>query len=106
METGYRESKLGIVKYKIIGEKTYQIILDEEEEIEDLFLDLEKKYLIPEKIYFLCLDPLLKKKTTLESQYLCQNEQEIIQIRTNQNEITNIEITTNHYIYQLMFQAS
>lgn len=105
IETGYRESKIGIIKYKIVEGKTYQIFVDSEEEIDNLFN--------PEDMTNLNLENLLEKLNNMNKneilhdtkrEIIYQNEDEVITIKTTTKEITEIKINKEEKEYLLQYE--
>jgi len=106
IDIGYRESKLGIIKYKIIEEKTFQLLNEVEEEINNLYLE--------EDLNAISLDNLIEKIDTMNKNETIndktriltfQNEIEIITIKTNEKNISSIQIKNNTKEYILTYQV-
>jgi len=102
---GYRESKLGIIKYKIKDEKTYQIFQDTEMEINNLWLEEAQKYVPLENLKtFLTISAT--ETTEKENRTLTyQTENETIKIFTSPTKIVQIKIQNNlkELTYQLTY---
>ena len=103
-DIGFRESKIGIIKYKRTGKMTYQIMNSEEIETENLYEGVEENYLQLSqlKLFFnsLTLSEEQKENTKI-MQY--QNETETITIKMNMERIRTIEIETAEQLYTLSF---
>lgn len=105
MDTGFRESKIGIIKYKIKDEITYQILMDQEEIIEHLYQEEDLYYIdmnhIKEMISVMPKDESEKNHTRLLTY---QDEEKKIIIETDEKNITKIQINTNKKEYILNYK--
>lgn len=105
IDTGYRESKIGIIKYRIEQGHIYQILVDTEEEIASIYEEEEDAYLnlrtlrsnlnniIPEE-----------RKSGTMREIIYQNNEVTTTIHTTANEITSIRITTLSKEYNLLLE--
>lgn len=106
IDTGYRESKIGIIKYRIEQGHIYQILVDTEEEITSIYEEGEDAYLnlrtlrsnlnniIPEE-----------RKSGTMREIVYQNDDVTTTIHTTTNEITSIRITTPFKEYNLLLEG-
>lgn len=104
VNTGYRESKLGIIKYKQIGSVIYQIVGTEEEIIENLYEGINENYLNLSQLksYFNILSMSEEQKENTKIMKY-ENETEIITIKMNLERIRSIQIETEEQYYELSF---
>ena len=104
VEEGYRESKLGIIKYRIEKEKTYQILVDQEIEIDNLIKPEDSSYLIISKLKEKIVELKPQENIIGSTKYVTfQNETEKMQFIINPSDITKIQITTPTTEYILEF---
>lgn len=99
---GYKEENSGLTKYLINNEGTYQINLDEQIEITNLFDKINLNYITLEYI-FNSIDnkePIINEETN--ELYFNLVEEQII-IKTDENNIKSIEIKNNNDDYLLEF---
>lgn len=99
---GYKEENSGLTKYLINNEGTYQINLDEQLEITNLFDKINLNYITLEYI-FNSIDnkePIINEETN--ELYFNLVEEQII-IKTDENNIKSIEIKNNNDDYLLEF---
>lgn len=99
---GYKEKNSGLTKYLINNEGTYQINLDEQLEITNLFDKINLNYITLEYI-FNSIDnkePIINEETN--ELYYNSVEEQII-IKTDENNIKSIEIKNNNDDYLLEF---
>lgn len=99
---GYKEENSGLTKYLINNEGTYQINLDEQIEITNLFDKINLNYITLEYI-FNSIDnkePIINEETN-ELYYNLVEEQIII--KTDEKNIKSIEIKNNNDDYLLEF---
>lgn len=104
IDTGYRESKIGIIKYRLENGHIYQIFVDNEEEIPKIFESDDENYLNLEKLY-LKLEALIPNETISGTmrKLIFQNGEEIIEVTTTINQIKQIRINTSQKEYNLSF---
>ncbi|MCI8466657.1 MAG: hypothetical protein HFI08_00465 [Bacilli bacterium] len=106
IDTGYRESKIGIIKYRIEENHIYQILVDSEEEITFLYEEEDKPFLNLQDLhtklnYFIPAETISGTMRTLNY----QNGDETIEISTTLNEIKKIRINTAQKEYNLLFDT-
>jgi|GEM_PF-5875996 len=96
--TGYRETTEQILKYKVINNETYQILLEEEILITDLYPTISERYFnvnnIVDIIKNLDSIPFHEEKNRY---YTYSLEDCTIKIKINYTEIETIEITGEDY---------
>ena len=104
IDIGYRDSKIGIIKYKRDGENTYQINGEGEEIIENLYEEKDKSYILLSnlKMHFNVLTMLEEKKENVKI-IKYQNEEETITIKTNMEKICSIFVETEEKEYQFEY---
>ncbi len=95
IDTGYRESKLGIIHYKIEEGNQYQLTMEEEEPIDNLYEEEDAPYLnlaiLKEKI----IGKEYEEKIYIETKTLTiTNEEETILVNMETDKITSIQINT------------
>lgn len=100
--SGYKEDSLGLTKYLINSEGTYQINFDEKIEIIDLFDKINQNYLSIEYIFNRIndIEPIIDEVTN-ELYYSLENEEIII--KTDEDNIKSINIKSNNDDYLLEF---
>lgn len=101
INTGTRESKIGLITYNCIEESCYQVDSEETKVIEDLYLE--------EDIPYLNLANLKKQFNILtmseeNNTILFKNENETIKIIFDTEKISSILIETNEKEYQLTYK--
>lgn len=102
-EEGYRESKLGIIKYRIVEGITYQIVMEQEEEIKNLYSEEDKPYVTLSELKEKIKDKEPQENIIGAQRYLTFEFDEKIIITTNKNAIVSIEIMTASKDYKLSF---
>ena len=105
IDTGYRESKIGIIKYCIKEEKTYQILVETEEEITNLWGEEDTLYLNLVNLHTL-LNTIIPETTKSGTTKLLKYQENDIQIeiKMSPKQITSIQIDTKDKEYKLSFQ--
>lgn len=102
IDLGYRESKIGIIKYKITNGKTYQILIDEETEMNNLFQEEDQNYVSIANIQKLIVEqPFEETKDEKERTLVYQLKNELIEIKTDKIKIHTMKITTNNKRYTI-----
>ena len=94
INTGYKESNTGIIKYEIEQDVVYQIVMDQRLEINDFYNELNKEYL---DLSF--INELLENEP---SEVYTIDDVEFI-ISSEDKHITKIEINSDEYSYNLEF---
>ncbi len=104
IDTGYRESKLGIIHYKVENEKTMQIILDTEEEIDNLYEEPDEQFLNLKNLetFINTIHYSEKDSGKLKTRTIETNDKKIT-IHMSPTDITSIQITTQEKEYRLHF---
>lgn len=105
IDTGYRESKIGIIKYKIKEEKIYQVLVDQEIEIDNLYEEDD----IPIFNIDMLIDNILALKQTEETydnirKISLQDENTTYLITTDKQKITMIQISNITKDYYLKYE--
>lgn len=104
-ETGYRESKIGIIKYRIKENKIYQIFMDKEEEISNLYEEEDIPYLILPNLYQKLNTIIPETSKSGTTKILKYQENDIqIEVKMTTKQITSIQIMTTEKEYKLSFQ--
>ncbi len=101
IETGYKESKIGIIKYKIENGKTYQILIENEEEIASIWDPIDEE-IISLKTIFEKIKTSEKIEET-ENVHIYYHNKETITIKSDKNKISTIKIITTNKIYELKY---
>lgn len=103
-EIGYKESKLGIIKYKKENDKVYQIFQETEEELSN-FLDVEdEKYLNLENIEAELLNSEKNEHLLNHQRKITIQSDVTIMITTDEKNIQSIEIYCEAKHYNLSFK--
>lgn len=103
-EIGYRESKIGIIKYKKENNKVYQIFQETEEEMTN-FLDREdEKMLKIETIEEKMQTYSHEEQMDYDKRTITYYGEETIIITTDRKNITRIQIQTANKNYNLRFE--
>lgn len=104
INTGYKESKLGIIKYRIEENHIYQILVDNEEEITNLYDIEDQEYLILSSILekLKMLQPTETKNGTMRSLTYLWDDVTIV-VNTTLSSISQIRIDTPQKEYNLSF---
>lgn len=104
IDIGYRESKIGIIKYRQEDNHTYQILVDHEEEIPFIYEEEDQNYLnlqnLNTKLSYLIPD---EKISGTMRKITYQNGEEWIEITTTENNIKQIRINNSQKEYNLSF---
>lgn len=101
-DTGYRENSEGLIKYEINNEGIFQINMDEEVPLENLYLDLNENYLDIQKIYDLTKD-LIENVNEEQNEISYEKENIGIIFKINEQNILSINIKDNNNDYLLEF---
>lgn len=100
IDTGYRESKIGIIKYKIVDGKTFQVLVDEDIEIDNLFQEEDQNYVniwnVKEQIQNQNLE---ETRSDGERTLLYHLEDATIEITTEKENINTIKSIANRKQY-------
>lgn len=105
IDTGYKESKLGIIKYKIVDQQIYQVLVDSEILNHSIFSEEDFTYLNLSNI-----TTIIEKKEKTESingsfkNYEYSFDDKKILIKTTHKNLSSIKITTSVKEYNLTFQ--
>ena len=101
LETGFKETKDGIIKYIIDSDKkTYKYVDDEKVEVDDLFAGFDANFL-DVKLLFNNLSDILYTKE--ENTYKYEKEGHQVGVTTNDEYITKITIANANTTYILEF---
>lgn len=105
LEIGYRESKIGIIKYKIQEGITYQILLEEEAPYNDLYQEEDLSYIKIEEIVSL-IDNQKKEEIFYNDRKksIYKLENVLIEIESSPEKILQINIQTNTKNYKINYQ--
>lgn len=103
-EIGYKETKDGIIKYIKDKDITYKVVLDEKEELPNLYDEADKSFLniniifenLKEYLY-----NITKNESTREINY--NKEGYKVVVKTDLKNITNITIENENKTYELQF---
>lgn len=103
-EIGYKETKDGIIKYIKDKDITYKVVLDEKEELPNLYDEADKSFLniniifenLKEYLY-----NITKNENTREINY--NKEGYKVVVKTDLKNITNITIENENKTYELQF---
>lgn len=101
-DTGYRENSEGLIKYEINNEGIFQINMDEEVPLENLYLGLNENYLDIQKIYDLTKD-LIENVNEEQNEISYEKENIGIIFKINEQNILSINIKDNNNDYLLEF---
>lgn len=104
IEIGYKESKLGIIKYKKTEEKVYQIIMDTEEEIPSLLEEEDENYLNISWIEERTKTMTYQESVEETKRKISYHGEESIIITTTPNQILKMEIKTPTTNYILNYE--
>lgn len=103
-EIGYKETKDGIIKYIKDKDITYKVVLDEKEELQNLFDETDESFLniniifenLKEYLY-----NITKNESTREINY--NKDGYKVVVKTDLKNITNITIENENKTYELQF---
>lgn len=110
---GYKENTSGIVKYRIKDQKIYQLLIDEEIEMNNLYDDIDASlvdlnYIVEMLKQFSENDIVITEEGNINiySYDIQHNEQNIkIVVNENKDEIEKIVIEKNNEKYELMYKV-
>lgn len=110
--TGYKQTEDEIIKYKIIGQKTYQVGIDKDKEITNLYDDidaslLELNYVIGILRQIAEKDVIVteEENKTIYDYNLNQDEEELeITVKENEESIESISIRRRNEAYELLYK--
>lgn len=110
---GYKESLAGIIKYKIKEQKVYQILVDQEVEITNLYENidtslLDLNYVVGTLKQFSENDVIITEEemiTTYNYKLTKDGEELEIIVTENENAIEKITINRNSEIYELTYKV-
>ena len=105
LETGFKETKDGIIKYIINNDKkTYKIVNDENEEISDLYTGFDSSYLDINSLFSNLKNIIYSViEDSAGNTYIYDMNDYKVEFKTNNIEITSIIITTENTTYNLEF---
>lgn len=103
VDIGFRESKIGIIKYRVEEDHTYQILVDNEIEIPSIYEEGDELYLNLKNIRESLTNIIPEEtKSGIKRVLTYQNNDVTTQIITTSTEITSIRITTSTKEYNLL----
>lgn len=111
VDSGYRERKDGIIRYSIENGIVYEVLIDEKNEIQTLYENVDVTLLNPTSIYEIIktisandTDILEEKEQTNYDYNMKIEEEEVkIQVIVDDTQIKNITIEKTNETYQLDF---
>lgn len=103
-ETGYKETKAGIIKYQIVDGIVSQINIDEITNIDNLYENIDRNYL-DISLLFNNLSEYLYSTEKEDSKRTITYDKDgyKVSVITNLESIEKIEITVDEWIYELNF---
>ena len=103
-ETGYKETKAGIIKYQIVDGIVSQINMDEITNIDNLYENIDRNYL-DISLLFNNLSEYLYSTEKKDSKRTITYDKDgyKVSVITNLESIEKIEITVDEWIYELNF---
>lgn len=103
-ETGYKETKAGIIKYQIVDGIVSQINIDEITNIDNLYENIDRNYL-DISLLFNNLSEYLYSTEKKDSKRTITYDKDgyKVSVITNLESIEKIEITVDEWIYELNF---
>lgn len=104
IETGYRETKEGIIKYLKEKDTTYKVVLNEKEELQNLYDEADESFLNINVIFENLKEYLYnitKNESTREINY--NKDGYKVVVKTDLKNITNITIENENKTYELQF---
>ena len=103
-ETGYKETKAGIIKYQIVDGIVSQINMDEITNIDNLYENIDRNYL-DISLLFNNLSEYLYSTEKEDSKRTITYDKDgyKVSVITNLESIEKIEITVDEWIYELNF---
>ena len=100
-ESGYKEDGSGIYKYTIEDGIVYKINIDQQEQIYNLYENIDSNYLNVSYVLALIETSTYEK---IDNAYIYYVDDKIIKVSFNDNNITNININYSEGIYDLNFR--
>lgn len=104
LNTGYKESPEGIVKYRIEGEDVYKINGNQSDKYDDLYLNIDKEKLRLDKIFnILNSNSAVIERKSDETVYTYNIGEENYVVYTDKESIIKMEINQNENKYTYEF---
>lgn len=102
--TGYKESKDGVIKYVIDGDKVYKNVLDKLEETNDLYEGIDSNFLNVKTLFNNLKEYLYNVEKNTDKRTITYNKEGYgVVVKTDLENITSIEIKLEEATYSLEF---
>lgn len=102
-DAGFKETNEGIIKYLVTGDNTYKITMDNKEEYLNLYDNIDENYLNLSALFSNLKDYLYTTEKNEDVRVISYNKEGYqVKVTTNKENITNINITTENEVYDIM----